>query len=224
MEEKKEKHKRSTKSKVITVMLSITLFCMISILLFIIFGSDLLPFNRSEVSSKPKQAIIETISRKKGILECHKDSEVTLNGYTIKIDMIKEENMDCLIGRIYINGVDETEKLLIDLDGINDYEVFGNYLIYNAGQPNSVFIGIYDLKNNTIKKIFPKDMEYFKVRSWESDDKGITFDCINDKDSYNVTNDHNTEFAQFRMDYIDGSFTDPKFVKEYGATILTQDN
>ena len=39
-----EKPRRSTKSKVITMMLCIALFCVLSILIFAIFGSDLLPF------------------------------------------------------------------------------------------------------------------------------------------------------------------------------------
>ena len=57
-EEKKEvmveKPKRSTKSKVTTVFLCIALFCVLSILIFAIFGSDLLPFNQGG-DTTPKQ-------------------------------------------------------------------------------------------------------------------------------------------------------------------------
>ena len=52
---KKEKPKRSTKSKVITVMLCISFFCVLSILLFVIFGRDYLPFFRNEVDNTTKE-------------------------------------------------------------------------------------------------------------------------------------------------------------------------
>ena len=53
--EKKEKVEKSTKSKVITIMLSISFFCVFSILIFVIFGSDCLPFNQKETSNESKQ-------------------------------------------------------------------------------------------------------------------------------------------------------------------------
>ncbi len=47
-EVKVEKPKRSTKSKVITVMLCISLFCVFSLLGFIIFANDYLPSKQNE--------------------------------------------------------------------------------------------------------------------------------------------------------------------------------
>ena len=53
----KEVKKSSKKSKVITIMLCISFFCVFSILLFVIFGNDCLPFNDhgKEQKEEPKQ-------------------------------------------------------------------------------------------------------------------------------------------------------------------------
>ena len=72
---KKEKPKRSTKSKVITVMLCISFFCVLSILLFVIFGNDLLPFNNGD--NTPKQE-----EKKEGNKE-KENKEATTNKLTI---------------------------------------------------------------------------------------------------------------------------------------------
>lgn len=40
---------------------------------------------------------------------------------------------------------------------------------------------------------------------------------------HGVKNNHNTEKAEFRMDYEDSKFTAPKFVKEYGPEIPKED-
>ena len=92
---KKEKPKRSTKSKVITVMLCISFFCVLSILLFVIFGNDLLPFNNGDNTPKQEEKKEEEKEESTKILTIYRydngsgDEEVTTSkkdGYDFKIE------------------------------------------------------------------------------------------------------------------------------------------
>ena len=58
-------------------------------------------------------------------------------------------------------------------------------------------------------------MEYFIVQSWESDDKGVTLQGSNVAEQWGVTTSHSSKKAKFRMTYVNESFTDPIFLKEF---------
>ena len=90
-----EKPKRSTKSKVMTVMLCVALFCVLSILIFAIFGSDLLPFNQGNDNKQQEEKKKEEKEESTKILTIYRydngsgDEEVTTSkkdGYDFKID------------------------------------------------------------------------------------------------------------------------------------------
>ena len=148
------------------------------------------------------------------VVTCYEDSETTLNGYTIKIVAEKKENPDCTTNSILINGEEKKTKLLNDNWGISAYEIFGDYLVYEQGTSSGGELGIYNMKTDTLKKYTAEDMEYYTIQSWESDNNGITLQGSTVAEQWGKTSSYSSEKAEFRMNYVNGSFTDPTFVKE----------
>ena len=221
--EKKEVKGRSTKSKVMTVMLGVSFFCVLSLLLLAIFDDGTI-FGGKAPGEPPKdqeKPQAKAVQRKKVIVDCGKDSEVTFNGYTVKMVASTEDNPVCKTDSITINGKEIISVLGDDsYFGVHEYELFDKYLVFSYGDTSGVMIGVYNIETGEFKSYLAENFEYFMCSEWQSDDTGITFPkCDNSKAQTmpeGETNDHNKENAEFRMDYQDGKFTDPKFVKEYG--------
>ena len=221
-----EKKKRSAKSKVITVMLGVSLFCVFSILLLVIFddgtffgGNNQIQPEQPKEEEKPSE--VKTVQRKKFTVECGKDSEATFNEYTVKMVASKVENPVCKTDSITINEKEIINVFGTDSNyGVHEYELFDNYLILSYGDTSGSIIGVYNIETSEFNSYYAADFEHFMCSEWQSDDNGITFPTCNNSKGQTMpegeTNNHNKENAEFRMDYQDGKFTSPKFVKEFG--------
>ena len=128
-EEKKiEKPKRSTKSKVITIMLCISFFCVFSILLFVIFGRDCLPFTKCEVESTPKQ-------------EEKKEEKIE--------EVMLVENTDYFIKGEFKGQYLDITKRGYYIDSLNEVNAPYYYIICMGEKPT----GGYSLEISEVKKI-----------------------------------------------------------------------
>ena len=149
-----EKTRRSTKSKVMTVLLCVALFCVLSILLFVIFGRDLLPFNQGE-NNPPKQEEKKEEPKKETIAyELKKDAsnndELYVNGK--KIDKIngnavqKDKIYQIKDALLVIEGIDSDLIYMIDKDGNVFEEISGklNYgTFFNEVKDDTIYFSSY---------------------------------------------------------------------------------
>jgi hypothetical protein len=152
-EVKVEKPRRSTKSKVITVMLCVALFCVLSILIFTIFGSDLLPFNQGndnkqqeEKKEEPKKETIAYELKK----DASNNDELYVNGK--KIDKIngnavqKDKIYQIKDALLVIEGIDSDLIYMIDKDGNVFEEISGklNYgTFFNEVKDDTIYFSSY---------------------------------------------------------------------------------
>ena len=120
IKEKNEKAKRSSKSKVITILLCISFFCIFSILLFVIFGRDLLPFSQGENNNikqeekKEEQVkeykevnLADNEELKRNIVDEAANSLAKQN----KVDPEKDQNLLFNFGYIFTRKDGKTEAL-----------------------------------------------------------------------------------------------------------------
>jgi hypothetical protein len=210
---------RSPKSKAMTVMLGITFFCVLSILLLAIFDDGTL-LGRNNPDNPVDKQPSETVQRKKITLECGKDSTETFNGNTIIIKSSKEENPVCKADSIMVNGIDIISSFKLDYFGVDRYEFYDKYVLFRYGNTSAVLLGVYNMVDGQIKNYAADDLEFFSISDWQSDDNGITFpECSNVKAQFmpeGESNNHNTQYAEFRMKYENGELGDPTIVREYG--------
>ena len=192
-------------------------FCVLSLLLLLIFDDGTI-FGGNPSRGEPIEEQTKTVQRKKVEVECGKDSETSFNGHTVKLTALRDDNPICKTDSLIVDGKELVDKL--EDNGVGIYEFFDDYLVFDYGNTSMRFLGVYNIKTEEFKSYSPEEMEYFMISDWQSDDNGITFpECHNVKAQAmpeGETNDHNTEFAEFRMDYKDGVLSDPKFVKEFG--------
>ena len=215
MEENVKLKKSNNRMKAIIVILSFILV-LAGILIFVFCCGKKEEVKPADNKQEEKKEENKPVQRKKVEVGCGNDSNVTFNGYNIKITA--KRDADCETELLEINGANLTNELA-SFGSIIQYEIFDDTLVYEAGTSGGSILVVYNMKTGEKKEYTNEEMEYFGVRTWVSDDKGITIEGINNKAMYGVTNNHNNEKAEFRMDYENGKFTAPKFVKDYGAPI-----
>lgn len=132
-EVKVDKPKRSTKSKVTTILLCVALFCVLSILIFVIFGSDLLPFNNGgeakpeEKKNVPAEVVTTNIS-------CTKTE--TTDNVTLTFDVSATLENDVVKKVVYTTTYPDAETAQkectnVKAGGKGDIECTDTKVIYN---------------------------------------------------------------------------------------------
>ena len=242
-EVKVEKTKRSTKSKVITVFLCISFFCVFSILLFVIFGRDCLPFGNCEKENTPKQeekkeetskevkSIRKEVETKEGKLVSVKE---TLNGITLEATVKDNWDIETItvngknIKNLFTAGINPNTKEQ-DYDQLLAYGIYGNYVIFEVGYSNK-HIKIYDYRDNSMKESIIQDINdekntcYF-FKEYKTDSTGITLalgefsmeqcTAVGTPKPATAKVIDGLTYADYHMDYVDGKLSTPKLVKQY---------
>ncbi len=163
---KKGKPKRSTKSKVITVMLCISFFCVLSILLFVIFGRDYLPFNQKEEPAQeqkqeePKEERItyKTVDGKYEIQIASKDDK---DVYNKAKELYEKDNNEQYTATVYdgtgnkksIEGYILFNNNIIEISEItkdDNYALYSGDSLGEDGKRQGYYYFIVDLKSQLL--------------------------------------------------------------------------
>jgi len=191
MEEKKEevkveRPKRSTKSKVMTVMLGVTLFCIFSLLLIAIFDDELIFGKKNNLQPAPQK---EDNNGNNNTGEY--DKTITVDGREYKIKCVNENDKEVT----YINNkVISDDFCGYEVHAMNDY-----ILVVNGMPQFGSLFKFYDKDLNEMTL----DVNYYYTVPEESEDGTL---IING-------NKIKTDFLNREFEYgVDGIYIDNKYI------------
>lgn len=143
-----------------------------------------------------------------------KNSEITFNGITIKLEQENNDSM-CTTKSFTINSKEAKEEF--KGTWIDSYTIYDNNIIVLSGDTSGTQFAIYSLSNNSIiMNLTPETLEGYWAKSYTINNNKIVIDgkecglqCSNEESGYPK--------ATFEIEYSNNSFSTPKLVEKLAA-------
>ena len=120
---------------------------------------------------------------------------------------------------VKINGTEVKDK--VTMDGIYSYTIYNTYVIFLTGNNSGLKLVIYNTKDGSIKDYTPENLGYM-AKDYEIGESKIIIKGVNVSAQFGVK-DTGYKNADIELVYSNGTFGEPKVVKEYNKKATYKD-